>query len=397
VVVVADVRPEHAPVLVAFDAPVRQRRTTVAARFGLALPHILALGAAAPAVIVVSVIGWCGALAGGRLPRPVAAILAGYIGWQARLLSYLVVLTDAYPPFSLADVHYPVRVTTRPGRLNRWAVAFRLVLALPALVVAATVTLGIATPVLVVAWSTAVVTGRLPSSLHQAFAAAVRYETRLVGYLTMVTSEYPWGLLGDPDPAPTTPDTATGTGTAFLWQPDPPSPTRDPYWRLVLSAPAKNTVVLLLVLGVAIVATVNVATAVVRYDRFHTDELAGTRVQSAYASLSGAVVRYEGETRSCQSAVQPLPCLTGAAQSVSEAFTVFVGRLSATTMPASVSAARAVVVTDGTRAGEDFARLSASTSAGHYELTIDTSNLPELLSRFDQDYVELGTQLTNLD
>lgn len=392
-VVIADARSDPSPVLVAFGAPARQRRVTVATRPFLALPHVVALSLLAPFVVVVAAIGWCGALVLGRLPQGAAQILSGYIGWQARFVAYLFVLTDAYPPFSLADVPYPVRVTTRPGRLNRVTVALRLLLALPALLVAGTATLGIATLVLVVAWSTVVVTGRLPPSLHQALAAFVRYEARLVGYLTMVTSEYPWGLLGDPDPAS---EAASGGATVAVWQPVPPSPARTAYWRLDLSSSAKNTVVLILVLGIATVATVNVTMAVSRVNRLHAAEAAAARVAGAYQSLSGTVVRYEGRTRSCESAARPLVCLTGAAATVSEAFTVFVHRLTATTMPTAVSATRTVVVTDGTRAGRAFESLSESTSAGYYQLTIDSANLPRLLTRFDRDYEELGTQLDSL-
>ena len=47
--------------------------------------------------------------------------------------AYLFLLTDEYPPFTLEDVEYPVRPIL-PGRgpLNRVAVFFRLILAIPA-------------------------------------------------------------------------------------------------------------------------------------------------------------------------------------------------------------------------------------------------------------------------
>lgn len=223
-VVLSDARPA-APVLVAFGAPARQRRLTVVLRPLLALPQLVALVALAPVVGVVTVIGWFCALATGRLPRWAADRLVGWGRWQTRVAAYLLLLTDVYPPFSRDDAAYPVPVTARPDRLNRWSVAFRLLLGLPAMVVAATVLYGIATIVLVVSWFVVLVTGELPSSLHQVFAATVRYQTRLTGYLTLVTSEYPWGLLGDPEPGADGPD----------WLPAPPSPVDDPYWQMVLT------------------------------------------------------------------------------------------------------------------------------------------------------------------
>jgi hypothetical protein len=377
--------PGPAPVLVAFDPPAPQSRITVAVRPLLVLPHLVALGAMVPAVLLIAVIGWFWALALGRLPIFASEILSGYIRWQTRVVAYLGLLTDAYPPFTLRDGPYPVRLTTDAGRLNRSAVAFRLVLVIPAVVAAATVALGCA-GVLVVTWPTVVVTGRPPSWLHQGVAAAVRYQARLQGYLALVTSQYPWGLLGDPD-------VQSGmTG----WQPDPPPPTGDPYWRLVLPAAAKNSVVLFLVLGVASVVAFNITSSLSRYHQLDSDEAATTHVENAYQTLAGAVLRYEGDTRSCAGTLQPLTCFTGAAQSVSGAFTVFVDQLRATTMPSSADASRRVLVSDGARAGSDFAELSASTSAGRYELIIETSNLPHLLNRFDQDYQALSTELNNL-
>ncbi len=385
-VVMPVARPSAAPVLVAVDGPARQRRTTVALRPVLALPHLLALLVVVPAVVVVAVAGWCGALVLGRLPRFAAEFLTGWLRWQTRLYAYLFLLTDVYPPFSLSDAPYPVRLTTQPGTLNRWAVAFRLLLAVPAAVVAATVTYGIAGVVLVVTWLIVLVHGRFPPNLHQVFAAFVRYEARLIGYLTMVTSQYPWGLLGDPETSATVPD----------WQPTPPSPVHDPYWQVVLTARAKNLVVFVLVVGVLSVVGVNVANAAARYDRLHTEEAAGSRLQAAYQSLGTAVIGYESRTRSCAGTAQPLPCLTDAAQTVSQAFSVFVTRVAATSMPAPAMPARGVLVSDGRRAEKDFAQLSASSSAGRYQLVIESSNLARLLIRFDQDYETLGTRLNDL-
>jgi hypothetical protein len=176
-------------------------------------------------------------------------------------------------------------------------------------------------------------------------------------------------------------------------QPSPPSPARDPYWRLVLSPAAKNNVVLVLVLGVAAVVGLNVAHTVTRYDRIRMDQTASTQVQTAYQSLGASVLAYQGQTRSCADTTGPLACLTAAAQSVSDAFTVFGQRLSATSMPAGAGSARRVLLADGSSVEADFAHLSSSTSAGHYELLIENSDFPRLLSRFDQDYLALGVQL----
>jgi hypothetical protein len=82
---------------------------------------------------------------------------------------------------------------------------------------------------------------------------------------------------------------------------------------------------------------------------------------------------------------------------VSGAFTVFVHRVTATTVPSSAASAERLLVNDGSQAGADFAQLSSSTSAGHYQLIIESSNMPRLLVRFDQDYQAFGARLTSLE
>ena len=141
-VVVPDVAPGPAPVLLVAAPPARQRRATVALRLVLAAPHLVLALVLVPVVVVLAVAGWAGAVVDGRLPAAVAGRLVGYLRWQTRLLAYLLLLTDLYPPFSAADCAYPVRLTAPVGRLSRPAVIFRLVLALPALVVVTTVTYG---------------------------------------------------------------------------------------------------------------------------------------------------------------------------------------------------------------------------------------------------------------
>jgi hypothetical protein len=380
--------PARSPVLVAFAPPARQRRLTVAGRLFLVLPHLILLAYLGVAAVAVTVIGWFAALFLGRLPRLTADFLPGYLRWQTRVSAYLFLLTDVYPPFSVRDSAYPVRVTTETGRLGRWSVAGRLLLALPALVVAAAVTYGIATVLLVVAWLIVLVTGRLPSSLHQTFAAFIRYQVRVAAYLGLVTSAYPWGLLGDPE--------TTAVAGVSDWQPHPPSPVHDPYWRVVLTARAKNLVVFLLLFAVASAAVVNITVTLSRYDQLHRDEAAGTRIQNAYQTLGGDVIGYETQTRVCDGTTEPLPCLTTAALTVARAFTVFDRHLTATSVPAAALAARVRVMDDSAEAARAFRQLSASNSPGYYQLTIESTDLPRLLSRFDQDYERLGAQLDDL-
>ncbi len=82
---------------------------------------------------------------------------------------------------------------------------------------------------------------------------------------------------------------------------------------------------------------------------------------------------------------------------MSRAFSIFVRRLSSTTVPAvgDVGAPASSCPTEA-RAEEDFEQLSASSSAVRYQLAIEDANLSRLLFRFDRDYVALGSRLNDL-
>ena len=111
----ATVQEELAPVLLAFAGPAPQSRLTVLIRALMVIPHIVVLWALAIAAYVVVIIGWFGALFTGRLPGFAADFLTGFVRWQARVFGYAILLTDVYPPFTLEDADYPIRVAVRPA------------------------------------------------------------------------------------------------------------------------------------------------------------------------------------------------------------------------------------------------------------------------------------------
>jgi hypothetical protein len=181
----------------AFAGPARQRRVTTAFRLLLAIPHFLVLYVLAIAAEVVAVIAWFAALFTGRLPAGLADFLTGWLRWSARVYAYVGLLTDQYPPFALADADYPVRLSAAPGRLNRLAVLFRLILAIPAWLLFVLIGYG-AVVIGVVIWLIVLITGTMPAPLHQAVAAVVRYGARFYGYFFLMSGTYPGGLFGDP-------------------------------------------------------------------------------------------------------------------------------------------------------------------------------------------------------
>lgn len=211
------------PIEVRFGTTRPQRRVTVAFRFILAFPQLIVVTAVGYGAGVVMFLGWFAALFTGRLPPSFARFLTGYLRWYARVEAYLYLMTDEYPPFSLdPDPTYPVDLTVTTGRLNRAAVFFRMVLVIPAYVVA--IALGFGWQLLsFFFWIITLVKGRMPDSIFGASAAVVRYQIRVAGYFSMITSVYPGGALGDTGPDGSPVDVAA-SGTPYLAPPPPPPP-----------------------------------------------------------------------------------------------------------------------------------------------------------------------------
>jgi len=227
---------------VGFGSLERQNRWTVGFRLVLAIPHLIWITLVTLAALVVVVIGWFAALVTARLPDWAARFLHRVVQYHVRLFAYLSLMRDDYPPFALGNETYPVVVETRPGPLNRWAVLFRLVLGLPVLILADWLSAGLAFSMIVV-WIIVLARGRMPGTLAQAIAAVVRFEARTYGYLMMLTSAYPSGLYGDPDPYGAAAEVALPAAET-----SPASPPRPA--RLVLGTGAKRLVTLFLVLGI---------------------------------------------------------------------------------------------------------------------------------------------------
>ena len=76
-------------------------RLSIALRLLLALPHILVLVFLLFGWMIVSVIAWFVILFTGSYPASLYPFAAGVMRWALRVETYLLLLVDEYPPFSL--------------------------------------------------------------------------------------------------------------------------------------------------------------------------------------------------------------------------------------------------------------------------------------------------------
>lgn len=76
-------------------------RLTVALRFLLVIPHLVVLWLLGAALAVTTLVAWLAILLTGRMPSVLHRFGVGVLRWNMRVEAYLLLLHDAYPPFTL--------------------------------------------------------------------------------------------------------------------------------------------------------------------------------------------------------------------------------------------------------------------------------------------------------
>ncbi len=164
----------------------------------LAIPHFVILSVLGFLAEVASVIAWFVILFTGRLPEGLANMVCLYVRYSNRVVAYGGFLRDEYPPFAFEAVaadpgtYSPVRTGFTPELedRNRLTVAFRLILAIPQLIVLSILGL-VAFLASVIAFFAVLFTGRWPEGLRTFVVGVMRWSTRVTAYLYLLTDEYP--------------------------------------------------------------------------------------------------------------------------------------------------------------------------------------------------------------
>ena len=187
------------------ELPERQSRLTTFFRIVLIIPHLFVVTLWGIVAEIAVFLAWWAILFTGRYPQGLFKFGASFLSYLARVNCYMYLLTDRFPPFSggSSGDGYPVQVSVdRPERSSRLTVFFRLIIIIPAYLVA--YVLGLLGRLLAFfAWFVIVFTGRLPKGLSEVMELPMRYETRVIGYLMLLTDPYPWfqdETLPDPEP-----------------------------------------------------------------------------------------------------------------------------------------------------------------------------------------------------
>jgi uncharacterized membrane protein YhdT len=169
----------------------RRWRLTTALRIPLALPHVYLVEYWGVVAIVVAIVNWFIALVRGRTPDAVHDYLERYVRYATHVNAYVYLLADPYPKFRGWEGTYPVDLHIEPGaRQSRWTIAFRLPLAIPAIVFAYVLgtVLGV---VAILSWFVALAVARVPAGFQGLNAYCLRYMAQTAAYVFLLTDRYP--------------------------------------------------------------------------------------------------------------------------------------------------------------------------------------------------------------
>jgi hypothetical protein len=187
----------------------QRRRLTVFFRALISLPCLIWVGIWGIGAALVAVINWVATLIRGKSPATLHEFLARYVRYTTHVYAYFYLAADPFPGFT-DDRAYPVDVGIEPpARQNRWTVGFRLVLAVPALLILGVLGgsgslldalnessespgfFGALVVVGVFGWFYAMARGRMPRGLRDLAAYALSYGARAWAYLLLLNDRYP--------------------------------------------------------------------------------------------------------------------------------------------------------------------------------------------------------------
>lgn len=185
------------PVSLEIGYPSELNRWLPLIKWLLIIPHFIALFFILIGAFFALVIGFFAVLFTGRWPRGAFDYLAGTHRWIYRVLVYIHLMTDAYPPFSLADhPDYPVRVSfPDPDQIAHWRPLVQWLLVLPYAFVAA-ILYWLTGVLSFLAFFTVLFTKRVPRGLFELMVPGLRWQLRASAYSYFVTDRYPpfvWG------------------------------------------------------------------------------------------------------------------------------------------------------------------------------------------------------------
>jgi hypothetical protein len=192
----AAAQPNSHPIGFVVTDDLRRSRLTVFFRLLLAIPHFIWLALWGIAAEVAVLIAWFAALFTGRVPDGLHRFLAGFLVYSTRVNAYALLLANPFPPFT-ASGSYPVDAQVAPPeKQRRLTVFFRLLLAIPAILLSYVFRL-VNNTIAFLGWFLCLFTGRMNEGMRNVSVWLLRFEIQTYGYIFLLTGTYP-SLSGSP-------------------------------------------------------------------------------------------------------------------------------------------------------------------------------------------------------
>ena len=200
---VAAVEAPEYPITVTVDYPERLSRGLIFVKWLLALPHLFVLAFYGIGVFFAAIAAWFAILFTGNQPRELFEFIVGFNRWYLRVMAYVNLLRDEYPPFTNEPGGYPVELEVEyPERLSRGLIFIKWALTLPHWIIL--MFYGVVVGgVTIIAWFAILFTGRYPKGLFDFVVGYYRWLFRVIAYQGVVIYYFPTyvgGLLTDKYP-----------------------------------------------------------------------------------------------------------------------------------------------------------------------------------------------------
>jgi len=178
------------PISLTLSDDLKRNRLTVFFRPILAIPHMIWIALWGIVASLAVIVSWFATLFAGQTPAGLHNFIAQYLRYTTQVYGYLLLLADPYPGF-LGDSDYATDLVVAPAApQNRWKTGFRIILAIPALIVAGVLRY-LVVVVAVIAWFACLFTGAMPLGMRNLTAWIVRFSQQTNGYMLLLTDRYP--------------------------------------------------------------------------------------------------------------------------------------------------------------------------------------------------------------
>ena len=166
------------------------------ARWILLVPHWLILAVLGTVGFLCLFISWIPVLFLGKMPAMLFDLYVITYRWGVRVLAYAVLMTDAYPPFSLSTAYGVDLIVERRSSINRlWGIPWtgllvREIALIPQFIVLFFLSIAVYALMFVI-WIPVLVNGRFPQVGYDLFGGYLRLTARTSLWLLLMPMPYP--------------------------------------------------------------------------------------------------------------------------------------------------------------------------------------------------------------